>query len=339
MKSISKQQIAYSISILAAAILAACGGGGGDAPASPQSPTTAPVPTGVVTLPTPVDTYTAGGEQKNAFNLLNQERKNCGFGALTQNIQLDQSASAHAKFLVENSLNYGHNEAAGLPFFTGLSETERAAAAGYTGPVGAVLATASGPTPTDSSLRTTQQVRALLSAPYHLSTMVDSYAEVGVGFSQKQVPGNLEKRALNMTLGGLQGTNELADDQVYTYPCSGSSGVNRSLANETPNPIPLNLVQDYTKYGTPIVVKVRAGKMLKLTSVALTPAVGGSSIATIIVDQSNDPQRGTLMRTNTAYILPMVPLLPLTSYALTVSGASDGVIFTKTFAQPFTTGD
>jgi uncharacterized protein YkwD len=338
MKSITKT--AHSIfTIFSLTALAACGGGGGSA--SPAVPTTPP-PASMLLQPSTIitsggtSTYTAGSDELDAFNLLNQERKNCGFGILAQNSKLDQSATSHSKFLVENNLAYSHYEATGLPFFTGVTETDRATAVGYTNPVAAVLATWSG-SPAGNPPSAIEQVRKLLAAPYHSAGMVDNYAEVGVGYSKKQLP-PIEKRALNITMGSIEGVNDLAPDQVYTYPCAGSAGVLKGLVNETPNPIPLNLVQDYTKYGTPIIVKVRAGKVLKITSVTLIPAAGGAAIATTVVDQINDPQQGALMLNNTAYVLPMVPLLPQTTYTFTISGTSDGVVFNKTLAQPFTTG-
>jgi hypothetical protein len=95
----------------------------------------------------------------------------------------------------------------------------------------------------------------------------------------------------------------------------------------------LNLTQDNTRYGTPIMVMVMVmvsvGKLLKITSVALASVGGGSAIATAIVDQTKDPQKGALMRTDTAYVLPMMTLLPLAAYTLTVTGTSDGVAFRK----------
>jgi hypothetical protein len=74
--------------------------------------------------------------------------------------------------------------------------------------------------------------------------------------------------------------------------------------------------------------------------VVLAPAAGGAPVATVIVDQANDPQKSTDIRVpgSVAYALPLIPLLPLTAYTMTVTGTSDGVAFTKTLASPFTTG-
>lgn len=332
--------IVYSIA--AAASLAACGGGGADAPTttSPMVATPAPlVATVVTTVGTP--TYTVASEEASAFALLNQERSQCGFGLLAQNPKLDQSAASHAKYLATNGLYHGHREVAGLPFFTGTTETDRAAAAGYSGPVAAVLAATFTLT---GKISAVDHVRELLAAPYHLLGMIDEYSEVGAGHAKQAHPNNspgfeFENSVTNITLGQRSGVNDLDGNKIYTYPCAGSTGVNRTLANEIPSPIPMNLVNDHRRYGTPIAIKLRAGKALKVTGVALAPAAGGAPVVTTIVDQVNDPQKSAYVRVpgSVAYALPMSPLLPLTAYTSTVTGTNDGVNFTKTFT--FTTGN
>jgi uncharacterized protein YkwD len=327
--------IVYSIA--AAASLAACGGGDGAVASTSPVVATPPPVVATIVAAVPTATYVAGTEEAAAFALLNSERQNCGFGLLAQNGKLDQSGGSHSKYLSVNGLQYGHQEAAGLPFFTGVTESNRATAAGYSGSVAAVLA---GDFDLAGKWHAVDHVRNLMAAPFHLLGMLDSYAEVGVGHA-KQVSPNLlgyETTATNISLGKQTGVNDLAPDQVYTYPCSGSTGVNRILTNETPNPIPLNLTQAYQLYGTPIAVVLRAGKTLKVAGVTLAPAAGGTPVATVVVDQVNDPQKSTDIRVpgSVAYALPMSPLLPLTAYTSTVTGTSDGAAFTKTFS--FTTG-
>lgn len=335
------------ISMIAIASLAACGGGGG-------SPAPAPGPVAVIPVPVPAQvasivtsvaksTYLAGSDEQAAFDLLNKERSHCGFGLLAQDARLDQSAGSHAKFTVENGVNtHGHYEVPGLPFFTGVTETDRAIAAGYTGRVGAVMNSGFAKIGRNPAVT---HVRELLAAPYHLLGMIDSYAEVGVGYATKASPGDswdpaslgYESAATNITLGRRAGVNDLDPAEVYTYPCAGSTGVAHALPYEIPSPIPLNLAQNYLLYGTPIAITVRAGKKLKVAQVTLAPAAGGAPVATTIVDQANDPQKGAYAPSSVAYALSMSPLLPLTAYTSTATGTSDGVAFTKTFT--FTTGN
>lgn len=323
------------LSLSLTAFVAACGGGGGAvAPtASPGTSAAAPAPaTTVVTVPTP-GIYLAGSEQNNAFNLLNSERSRCGFGALQQNAQLDQSAGAHATFLTENGTYWGHDERADLPFFTGVTEAARALVAGYQYPVGADLATDSGPLSLPGQLITTFQLKDLLGAPFHLLSLMDSYSDAGVGVSKK-VRSTTETSALNITLGRRAGVNDLDPDQVYTYPCQSTTGVHPVLTFESPSPIPTNLAQNNKLYGSPIAVKVRVGRVLALTNAVLTPSAGGPALAVQIVDQSNTPQPAFL-RPDSAYILPLSPLTPGTSYTVQLAGTSSGAAFSKVFS--FTT--
>ena len=339
-KDENMKTIAQSFLLIAAASLSACGGGGGaSAPTSnPGTSAAAPAPlppvpvTTVVTVPT-IGTYTVGSEQANVFNLLNAERSRCGFGLLQQNAQLDQSAGAHAAFLTENGTYYGHDEVAGLPFFTGVTESARALAAGYPYPVGADLATDSGLSSVPGQLVTTRQLRDLLGAPFHMLSLLDSFYDAGVGVSRK-VRNTVEVNATNIALGRRAGVNDLDPDQVYSYPCQSSTGVHPVLTFESPSPIPTNLSQNNKLYGTPIAVKVRVGRVLALTNAVLTPSAGGPALAVQIVDQSNTPQPAFL-RSDSSYILPLSTLAPLTSYTVQLAGTSDGVAFAKTFS--FTT--
>ena len=331
--------LSLSLSLSLTAFVAACGGGGGAvAPtASPGTSAAAPAPaTTVVTVPTP-GIYLAGSEQANVYSLLVAQRTQCGFGALQQNAQLDQSAGAHATFLTENGTYWGHDERADLPFFTGVTEQARALAAGYPNPVGADLATDAGLSSVPGQLITTRQLRDLLAAPFHLLSLMDPFADVGVGVSRK-VRNTVEINALNITLGRRAGVNDLDPDQVYTYPCQSTAGVQPVLTLETPSPIPANMAQNNKLYGTPIAVKVRVGRVLALTNAVLTPSAGGPALAVQIVDQSNTPQpafQPAFLRPDSAYILPLSPLTPGTSYTVQLAGTSGGAAFSKVFS--FTT--
>ena len=321
-----------SFLLIATALLAACGGGGGGAPA-----------TVLVTVPAALapeaaaPAYSAGSEESNTLALLNQERSNCGFGLLKQNAKLDQSAAAHAAYLADNSLLHGHREDPALPGYTGRNETERAAAVGYLNPVSAVLATLSGPPVAASTLTSTAQVRGLLASPYHLLSMLESVSDVGVGHRKKVGTDGVERQALNITMGRVEGVNDLDASQAYSYPCEGSTGVNAGLADETPSPIPSNLSQNNKLFGTPIAVKVRTGRVLVVISAIVTPTAGGPAVAVQIVSQANNTPRPDLMRANDAYVLPLSVLQPGTSYTVQLAATNDGQPFSKSFS--FTTAN
>jgi uncharacterized protein YkwD len=333
------------MSLVAIAALSACGGGGdSSAPApGPVASTPAPAPA-ASQAPTIVSAVAqpsyATTEHSDVFYLLNQERSNCGFGLLAQKAPLDKSATSHVNFLAANIGSFGHRESPGLPFFTGVTETDRAVAAGYTTPVTAVLF--EGFKPFDYNA--TSSVRGLLAAPYHLLGMIGNFADVGIGqLNSKAATNDGYISRTNITLGQRSGVNDLDGSKVYTYPCAGSTGVNAMLSDENPSPLPTALAlnrDSYKQYGTPIAIKLRTGKVLKVTNVTISPAGGGAPIATVVVDKTNDPLNGTLFLApnSEAYALPVQKLLPLTTYTFTVTGTSDGVPFTHTPAAPFVTG-
>lgn len=332
--------IVYSLA--AAASLAACGGGGGaDAPTTTSPVVATPLPVAAVVAAVPAATYTPGSEEAAGFALLNSERKNCGFGLLQQSSKLDQSDRNHVNFLQANGIDFGHLEQSGLPFFTGVTETARAAFVSYQNRVTAVNFSSMWPTPAaGTTLRASEAIRTLFASPYHAIGMIDSHADIGIAEKHWAQPGNpgFEIGVTNITLGQRAGVNDLDPSEVYTYPCAGSVGVDKGLGNETPSPIPVNLSQSFYLYGTPIIVKVRNGKTLKVTSVTLAPQAGGAPVATTAVDRTNDPQGSAYIAApaSAAYALPMAKLLPLTAYTSTVTGTSDGLAFAKTFI--FTTG-
>jgi uncharacterized protein YkwD len=332
--------LATLMALTAVAALSACGGGGSSAPtpvAAAPAPTPSQSPTIVASVPG--TTYTVGSEHAGVYALLNQERNNCGFGLLKQDLTLDKSDAGHVNFLNANGGSFGHYESAGLPFFTGVTEQDRAKAAGYTTPVGAVLSQGR----QVSGTHATEAVRTLLAAPYHLLGMIGNFADVGVGHLDTPVDSSgvgFNVGITNITLGQRAGVNDLDGTKIYTYPCAGSTGVNAMLADENPSPLPTTIAQNFDLYGTPIAIKLRTGKVLKVTNVTISPVGGGAPIATTVVDKTNDPLKSTLSwaPNSEAYALPMQRLLPMTTYTFTVTGTSDGVPFTHTPAAPFVTG-
>lgn len=326
MKSTTK---VFTLLTITSALTACGGGGGGGAPvtaatstSSVSTPTPAPAAGTIVSVVPPTN-FTPSSEEEATFLLLNQERGRCGFGLLAQSNKLDQAAKSHTIYLVKNGLQYAHDEVAGLPFFTGTTEIARAAAAGYSNPVGAGLATYQGPV-SATGLRSAKLLRGLLAAPYHLLSLLDNFADVGVGYTQEITGGN-EKTALNLTLGTRVGVNDLEGGRVFTYPCQSSVGAPTVLANEVPSPIPSNLPQDFTKFGSPIAVKVKSGSALAVTSAALTPSAGGAPVALQIVTLANTPAQN-VMRADSVYLLPLTPLLPGASYTASISGSINGIV-------------
>lgn len=317
-----KTLVYMAIAAACAAALVGCGGGGGGSTpaAAPATPTPAPVSSGLVTSVAPAS-YT--GDLASAFALLNAERQNCGFGLLAQSTVLDQAAAAHAGYSLRNNVS-GHTEVAGQPGFTGVTPQDRATAAGYGGTASeaAVFGPTAGPV---------ADVRLLLVAPYHLRGVLDGYRDVGLSNAT-----NVSTASFVMDLGipSPQGSQLLAGDAVVTYPCQGTTGVNRQLTGESPNPVPgrdLSL----SPLGTPIFVKVRPSQVLTITSATLISVASGAPVALRApVGKAQDPNG--YFQANEVYIAPDAPLAANSQYQATIAGTNNGVQFSRTFS--FTTG-
>jgi uncharacterized protein YkwD len=358
------------LSVTAAAALTACGGGGGSGSTTPTPPSsyTATCPDGAtktsalsqadalaqcpVVVPTastivtsvPTPTYAVGSEELAAFNLLNAERSQCGFGLLKQNVTLDVSAQGHADWL---NINWyiGHYQIAGTPGFTGLAPEDRMTAAGYA-PAGSFLHSeteyASGSTKAGAG---TLGVRRLLNGPYHLiPAMIRGFADVGVAVRNvadisTSLPNNKTELVIDYASLESTGMQAVPAGTVRTYPCQGSTNIVPSLTNERPSPVPdRNL--GVAPLGSSIAVVGDAGTTLVITSALVTGPDGAAVTLRTPITSLNDPNitNGvSYFNTNEAFISADAPLVALTSYQVTITGTNNGVAFSRSFS--FTTGN
>ncbi|MCR6481022.1 CAP domain-containing protein [Variovorax sp. ZS18.2.2] len=339
---------------MCAIAVTACGGGGGGGGAGgmpvlplPVTPVATPTPTpdtpsstpSTIVASVPAATYSAGSEEDAAFKLLNAERARCGFGKLAQNGGLDAAAKGHADWLINN--NYvGHNQVAGTPGFTGVTPADRAAAAGYkAASVTEEQTLMSG----SASLagRGVFSVRSLLSAPYHLLGMAGGYRDVGIsirgsddlGTTATQGARTVEQFELGFT--EIAGAQEPSGDQVLTYPCAGTSGTFFELVNETPSPVPGRDLMA-SPLGHPILVAVRSGSALAVTSASLVTASGNTPVTLrATVTKANDVN--ARLAGHQALLIPDAALTPNTEYTVKITGKNGAQEFSKTFN--FTTGE
>jgi uncharacterized protein YkwD len=302
-----------TLTLLSLAILAGCGGGGGSGTA-PSGSGGGTGGTSTIVTSVPAATYAAGSQEKAAYDYLNAERAKCGFGLLAQNAKLDTAAAAHANYIVANNA-YGHSEVAGGAGFTGTTPTARAAAAGYSAWwVGEDIA---------YSGNALVNMNVLLVAPYHLNSMMEGYYDVGFGYNSG---------TLNIALGvplSIGKTQKPASGTVLTYPCSGSTILNKNFT-ETPNWSGSGTGTG----GTPVGLYAPNGEALSITSASYT-VVGGGIVPVSILTEANDPNK--LLYKNTVNIIPPAPLAANTTYRVQVAGTAAGVAFTKDFN--FTTGN
>lgn len=322
-----------ALSILAAAVLAACGGGGDSDNNSGSTPTSTPTPAGTsVPLFTSVTTptYVASSPEKIIFDKINAERMKCGFGAIQQSTLLDTAAKNHVKYLELNKGAFTHEEIPGKPGFTGLMAPERAIAVGYK-PVAWVsegMSSSIGNPPEES-------VISQLAAPYHSQTMLSEYTELGLGTFRSAAYDMtvFNYGSASLSIGQLPSATGSAG--VRTYPCEGVSGVAPALYVETPQPIARNMTT--APAGHPIMVFGDHQKKLTLTSAAIIEVPTGRSLPIHrLSTKDNDINANYLRGPHVGYVLPDVPMLPNTTYSVTISGTNDGQAFTRNFT--FSTG-
>jgi hypothetical protein len=270
--------------------------------------------------------------------LLNSERQACGFAPLARNAQLDAAARGHAHWnLVNNST--GHYQTPDTLDFTGINETDRASAAGYkpgvvedsnTDSFGRSKATGFGEL----------AIHSLLTAPYHLRSMVGNFRDVGIavltsddtGTTGEFGPRVTAQLELGYTL--TDGPRNPAPGAVLSYPCGGTTGTFARLANESPNPVPYRDLAT-SPLGQPIYLVGDEGKTLAVTSALVQEVATGNTVALLpTLTAANDPN--FYIRSSEAIVIPDAPLKTNTQYRVTIVGTNDGISFTKTFN--FTTG-
>lgn len=317
-------------------LIAGCGGGGGGVSVSGGTDNnTANLPvTDSATSPIINAALSSSyiDEDLKAFNLLNAERDRCGFGKLAQSAKLDVMASGHANWIALNN-GWGHFQIAGTTAFTGVTVQDRATNAGYvpnariSEGMGGFIVVA------DDS----RGVRGLLNAPYHQIDMLRGYRDLGVGIRPPpNVPGT-PSRYILLNYGTLPPDTDQAPiaSTVRTYPCGGSTGVERIMSGESPNPVP-NRSLGIEPLGTSIAVVGDLGKQLTVTSATMT---GPGGVAVTLRAPSNsltDPNQGYL-RVNEAYVLANAPLSPNTTYQVFLTGTNGTSPFSRSFSFSTTT--
>ena len=345
-------RLASSAALACALLLGACGGGGGSvapssspnigpAPSVPPSVYQAPAVALVASVPTPA--YPVGSEELAAFETLNAVRSHCGFGLLAQNLKLDAAAVGHADWLIRNGYD-GHYQDATLPGFTGVTPMDRGASSGYGQPsdvsVTNLLAGSHGPGASKAGYGK-KSVYMLLNAPYHGVGMLSGALEVGVAVRDHHDVGSpvgpRVQSDFDLGYRYATGSQEPAADAVLTFPCEGSTDVDRDLTNEDPNPVPGRDLA-VQPLGTSVIVRVRRGQMLKITRASMTETLTGKVVALrapVSTAHGNDPH-GSLDIWE-AYVAADRPLLPRTQYSAQLEGTNDGRVFSRSFT--FTTGD
>jgi uncharacterized protein YkwD len=324
-----------AVSFATTLALAACGGGGGGNSGSSSNNSTSTGSTSTTAAsPTTGNVNTAqyanGSAQLAAFQLLNQERQQCGFQPLTENTVLDSAAAAHASYMGQNGGTITDTEVSGNPGFTGATYVDRAAHFGFptTGYVGGVSAGDY----TNATLTSTEYGQQLvyewLSGVYHIAVGVWPITEVGVGVNQTTYNNfpQIEASLSIANLGSQSGTTPL------TFPCQGTTGVAYESLGESPTPP--NTTGPSGSFGTPIAIAGNPTDTIVLTSGTMTDT-SGTVITLQLLDSANDPNKGLPAFEAVAY--PAAPIQPNTTYTVALTGTANGTAFLRSFS--FTTGN
>lgn len=304
--------------------LVACGGGGGD------GPTVTPA------------SYQPGQAERGAFEVLQQARTQCGFGALTRNAQLDAAALSHAKYLVDRSIATGvstlsHLETPGVPGFTGIYPWDRAEYQGYNylalaeileGTVWEYTYPPAFPTMEE---RGANSMRNLLNTVYHLSGAMYEGSELGLGayLATTKITATTWREEYSFgSLNAYRFANQritLGAGKVVTYPCQGSSNVPTAFepANESPNPF-IGSAYASAIVGPPIYLKVDAPQVLTVNPISSSLTRDGLAVPFLVLTADNDPNRDldgkAYIAPNEVFVIPTIALNPDKNYQVTLNG-------------------
>lgn len=285
----------------------------------------------------PTETYTAASEEENAFNLLNAERSRCGFGYLTQNTLVDAAARSHADWQLINWIN-SHYESSGTTGYTGYNGGNRIQYQGYTNLLGYGDNIGMRTGTNSKTGYGVESIRGLLSAPFHSRSLLGYFRDVGFGVRNNVDAGSANfgvVSQINLAYSSTGGKQQPASEEVITYPCQGTTGVNYRLRNESPNPVPGRDLST-NPLGHPVVIRVHDNNSLSVTSVTMTSTSTNVGVTLRSVAQTRADDTNHFFTYNEAYVIPDAPLAQNTTYRVTIIGTNASVPFSKTFT--FTTG-
>jgi hypothetical protein len=328
----------FPLSLILSLSLVACGGGG-----EAVTPTSV-LPT--ITQPIRESSYLTGSAELAGYTVLQQARKLCDFGELTQNTRLDTASRNHARYLNSISLASGvsvlsHYEDINTdPFYTGYAPWDRTAFTALGTDYGTQVAEVLLGTWWNYDLnapllviptmeqRGTESMRSLLNSVYHLAGAMYDGADVGFGTDLQTVATGTTTRHEEFRFGSLNGFQTiripLGAGKVATYPCQGSSNIPTEFvpASEMPNPLP-----SLSTAGPPIYLKVDAGQNIIVTHNSVVSQNGVTVPTTVLT--ASDPY----IDRNEVFVVPTMALSPYTTYQVTLAGTVNNVPFSRSFAM------
>lgn len=310
------------------ALLTACGGGGSDSTsASYRSVDT----TGTTNTGTSSSVKTSSAEL-GAFNTLNTNRIQCGFGALQNNAQLKNAAVNHANYLIyaseQGSNTLGHYETTrSNPYYSGYQISDRVKTAQSSVGKSALASNYNGSAITENLSLTqfsqfnqtgfqqfndtksaSEMMTGLLAAPYHMTGLLSpNYEEVGVAYRRSRFSNGKFINVLEIVSGSQDFNNKQQSKPVLHYPCANTTTAYQ-LTHESPNPIP-NRDLSKNPIGQPIYL-LSVEPIKSVVTASLTN--GTQSIPLITLNKASDPNHKLSERE--VILIPSVALKPNTTY-------------------------
>jgi hypothetical protein len=321
--------------------LTACGGG-----ASSPPPTTSEPPTLAPSdlLPIQYSNYPAGSAKAYMFDQLNAARTQCGFGGLRHDTRLDRAEQAHTDYIIRNNYEPTHFEQAGDPFFTGVNSFNRAVSQGYnpmfesglgaSGQSIALIGEGISPFNSENPNLYRSHIPIQLSTVYHSLGALRPYKDVGFGLTTGSVYGFRSRTMIGHKIGSESPSQKIAEGEVKTYPCEGTTAIRTFHPDENPNPLPGRNLNSNPP-GHPVVMLSRSGSKLTEIAVVMQNTATGADVPMAAVRTVDNDSSG-LMHRNAAFAIPNVELAMNTSYRVKVTGKVDGRSFENNFT--FSTG-
>ncbi len=299
-----------------AALLAACGGGGdGGGNAGAGAGSTIDNNAGNAAIP--LSTPEAGAPQAtgvtatDGFNWTNFRRQQIGLATLARNTLINNAAQGHSDYQrVNNTIT--HVQTPGASGFTGVTMTDRLAAAGYALVVpyayGEVISAG-------GSTSGFEAAENLVTAIYHRFIMLEPrYLEAGAGAAT--TPGGRTWFTLNLAATGGLGAG-LGGGRFTVYPFDGQRGLPTIFLSDTETPDP---VADRNAVGYPVSVHADITSSIVVQSFTITPR-GGTPLPVRLLSAAVDANTPT----SAAAIVPLQVLTTQATYDVEFRGTVDGI--------------
>lgn len=288
-------------------LLAACGGGGGDSGDFDGDPLPASPP--VIEQPfEPGAPLATGDIATDGLNWMNFRRQQIGLPALARNTALDNAAQGHSRYQRLND-ELTHTQIVGRPGFTGVTEVDRIANAGYslipaTGfAAGEVLAATGGSSGVDTA-------EALIAAIYHRYIIFEPvFKDIGTGV-EGTTDGFFYFTA-KLAAGDGLGPG-LPPDEVAVYPYPNQQAVPSVFFSDTESPDP---VAEFNEVGYPVSVHTNLGGTISVSTFTIRSRSGVALPARLLT-----PATDGFTPASAAALIPLRTLTPGVTYDVQFTG-------------------